>query len=71
MAPFGSDRLSFPLLRQPTEETSKPGSVDVGGVADDLTLTEATELLDWLEGHGIVAREVEVNEAGLMTVRWG
>jgi len=38
--------------------------------AADLTLEEATELLDWLEGHGVRADEVVLTENGRVTVRW-
>jgi hypothetical protein len=70
MALSGTERLPFTTSRPSTEETPHACPMDVDGVADDLTLTEATELLDWLEGHGIAAREVHINEAGRMTVRW-
>jgi hypothetical protein len=39
-------------------------------VAEHLTVTEASELLDWLEGHGIEPSEVSVDSEGRMTVRW-
>ena len=38
--------------------------------AADLTLSDARDLLDWLEGNGLHALEVEVTPAGRMTVRW-
>lgn len=38
--------------------------------APDLSLTDATELLDWLEGNGLRAFDVELTPAGRMTVRW-
>jgi hypothetical protein len=38
--------------------------------AAELSLTEATELLDWLEGNGIHALDVELTASGRMTVRW-
>jgi len=41
------------------------------GLAECLSLTEATELLDWLEGHGIRAEEVQLTDDGKMTIRWG
>lgn len=41
------------------------------GIAENLTLAEATELLDWLEGHGIHATDVCLDADGRLTVRWG
>ena len=63
MALSTSDRLTPPA---PDETMSVPT-----GVAENLSLTEATELLDWLEGHGIRADEVRMTEDGKMTIRWG
>jgi hypothetical protein len=63
MALSTSDRLPSPA---PDETTSVPS-----GIAENLTLAEATELLDWLEGHGIRAEEVRLTDDGKMTIRWG
>ena len=41
------------------------------GIGEHLTIAEATELLDWLEGHGIRAKDVSLDTDGLLTVRWG
>jgi hypothetical protein len=38
--------------------------------ADRLSLTDASDLLDWLENHGIAAREVVCDAEGLMSIRW-
>ena len=38
--------------------------------AEHLTITEARDLLDWLQGHGIAAHEVKLEADGTMTVRW-
>jgi hypothetical protein len=38
--------------------------------AGNLTITEARDLLDWLEAHGIRASEVSADPAGKMIVRW-
>ena len=56
----------------PTEEASQPGLVDVRWRSrrPDADRGHAT-LLDWLEGHGIAPAKSKLNEAGLMTVRWG
>jgi hypothetical protein len=39
-------------------------------VVEHLTVVEAGELLDWLEGHGIQARDVAIEPDGYMSVRW-
>jgi hypothetical protein len=70
MTPSSTDHLPYPLSALPAHE-APPGVAVAGGIAEDLTLTEATELLDWLEGHGIRAQEVQLNELGRMTIRWG
>lgn len=62
MALSTSDRLTPPV---PVETMSVPT-----GVAENLSLTEATELLDWLEGHGIRAEDVQLTDDGKMTIRW-
>jgi hypothetical protein len=46
---------------------SRPGSVQEAG---NLSLTEATDLLDWLENHQIRPSDVEMDSAGRLTVRW-
>jgi hypothetical protein len=38
--------------------------------ATDLSLTDARDLLDWLEGNGLHTLDVELTPAGRMTVRW-
>jgi hypothetical protein len=38
--------------------------------AEHLPIAAARDLLDWLEGHGIRAQEVIVEDDGTMTVRW-
>jgi hypothetical protein len=57
--------------------TIRPGipEADGGGVvtereAADLSLSDARDLLDWLEGNGLQASDVEMTPAGRMTVRW-
>jgi hypothetical protein len=49
-----------------SSETAEPAP----GLAEHLTLTEAADLLDWLEGHGIEAQEVSLDIAGRLTIRW-
>lgn len=38
--------------------------------AEHLSLTQAEDLLDWLEGHGIAAQDVQLDAEGRMSVRW-
>ena len=38
--------------------------------AEHLTVTEARDLLDWLEGQGARPTEVSVQADGYMSVRW-
>jgi len=38
--------------------------------AANLTVTQARDLLDWLEAHGVRASEVKADPAGKMIVRW-
>ena len=38
--------------------------------ADHLPISGARDLLDWLEGQGIAAEQVVVEDDGTMTVRW-
>ena len=70
MTPSSTDHLPYALPSVPAH-AAQTGVAVTGGIAEDLTLTEATELLDWLEGHGIRAQEVQLNEVGRMTIRWG
>ena len=38
--------------------------------AENLSLREAADLLDWLEGHKIRPLKVEMTAEGRVTVRW-
>ena len=38
--------------------------------AEHLTITQARDLLDWLQGQGIRAHEVKLEPDGTMTVLW-
>lgn len=38
--------------------------------SDHLTVRQAEDLLDWLEGHGVSSREVHLEADGLLTVSW-
>jgi hypothetical protein len=65
----------FPPVRvtiRPATADSLPGAGHSPSIheAADLSLSEATELLDWLENHQIDASQVEMDPAGRVTVRW-
>lgn len=63
MAPSHPDRWS----RLDPDLFGDPGE---GRMVGGLSVTEAGELLDWLEGHGIRDREVQITPDGRMAVRW-
>ena len=63
----------------PVHVTTKPATVDATAgesreasihEAVNLSLAEATDLLDWLQNHQIRPADVEMDSAGRMTVRW-
>ena len=39
-------------------------------LVEDLTIAQATDLLDWLEGHNIHASDVRLEDSGRMSVAW-
>jgi len=52
---------------------SDPASVPAAApmqTAEHLSITEARDLLDWLQNRGIRAHEVTLEPDGKMTVRW-
>lgn len=49
---------------------SSPHDFEPAGEMTNLTFAEATELLDLLERRGVQGADVEISEAGLVTVRW-
>jgi hypothetical protein len=51
-------------------EASRAEGLGCVRVADHLSVSEASDLLDWLEGHGIKPREVSVDSDGRMSVHW-
>jgi hypothetical protein len=56
----------------PETHPPQPTEAETAGdkVAENLTVSEARDLLDWLEGHGIRASEVDTDAAGRITIRW-
>jgi hypothetical protein len=67
-----STHRSWPLsgINRPSNEADRSDRAPGPCEATDLTLEEATDLLDWLEGHGVRADEVVLTENGRVTVRW-
>ena len=55
-----------PPVSKPAPAPTPP----VANVAENLTIAEARDLLDWLEGQGIQAQDVTLGADGKMTVRW-
>jgi hypothetical protein len=39
-------------------------------IVQDLTIAEARELLDWLEGHAVESTRLELDQNGHVTIRW-
>ncbi|HKB00919.1 MAG TPA: hypothetical protein VKD90_01810 [Gemmataceae bacterium] len=59
--------ISKPATVDPASGESRGGSVQE---APNLSLAEATDLLDWLENHQIRPSDVEMDSSGRLTVRW-
>ena len=55
-----------PPVGEPVPATSPPPLQ----AAEHLTITQARDLLDWLQGQGIRAHDVALEPDGTMTVRW-
>jgi hypothetical protein len=49
---------------------TEPNTGPIWRNAFELSFTEATNLLDWLEAHGVKRREVMLEKSGMITVRW-
>jgi hypothetical protein len=54
------------------ETTTRPEAATVPGVrvVSGLTFDKARDLLDWLEANGVQKADAEVEDSGLVTVRW-
>jgi hypothetical protein len=59
--------ITKPATADPSDGEGQPASVQE---AASLSLSEATDLLDWLENHEIRPSNVEMDSAGRVTVRW-
>lgn len=62
------------IQSQPNRSTTRAihgQAATIAGSADDLTLAEATDLLDWLEQRQMPTREVVVGPDCRVSVRWG
>lgn len=59
-----------PSAHEPPVSEPVPAPAPAMHAAEHLTIAEARDLLDWLQGHGIRAHEVTLEPDGKMTVRW-
>ena len=59
-----------PVNEPPVSEPAPAPPATPMQAAEHLSIAEARDLLDWLEGHGIKSREVTLEADGTMTVRW-
>jgi hypothetical protein len=59
LRPADSDALS---VESPPNSSSQ--------TVEGLTIAQARELLDWLEGHNIRTSDVRLDDSGRMTVAW-
>jgi hypothetical protein len=68
-------RLFSPRVRSwnplPPKAKGQNTSPPIGGRVDSLTLTDATELLDFLERGNVESPQVSINSDGFFAVRWG
>ena len=55
-----------PPVREPVPASTPPAHQ----VAEHLSISEARDLLDWLQARGVRAEEVKLDPDGTMTVRW-
>jgi hypothetical protein len=39
-------------------------------IATELTFQQATDLLDWLEVHGLQSHDITTTKTGHLTIRW-
>jgi len=59
--------ITKPAATDPSIRGAEPGPTQE---AENLSLAEATELLDWLENHHIHPSHFEMDLSGRVTVRW-
>ena len=62
--------MSPPAQEPPVSEPVPASPVPAMQAAEHLTIAEARDLLDWLQGRGVRAHEVKLEPDGTMTVRW-
>jgi hypothetical protein len=72
MIPLSPNFPPVRVITKPAAADEASGESEAGSVheAGDLSLSDATDLLDWLENHQIRPSNVEMDSAGRMTVRW-
>lgn len=54
----------------PVSEPASAAPAPPMRTAEHLSIAEARDLLDWLQGQGIRAHEVKLDADGKMTIRW-
>jgi hypothetical protein len=62
--------MSQPAHQPPVGEPVPASTPAPLRAAEHLTISQARDLLDWLQGQGISAHEVTLEPDGTMTVRW-
>lgn len=70
MSLFIPERLERSAFPRPSVEESSAKHPERLRVQEHLTFTEASDLLDSLEAHGIESMDVQIEENGEVTVRW-
>jgi hypothetical protein len=72
MIPLSNNFPPVRVMTKPAPADSPSGQTNPAPVqeAAGLSLTEATELLDWLENHRIRPTDLQMDSEGRMTIRW-
>ena len=63
------NRFALPKTSPQAVSVERPANGS-SEIAEGLTIAQATELLDWLEGHNILASDVRLDDTGRMSVAW-
>jgi hypothetical protein len=61
--------MTPPARQSPASDPAAPPAPAIN-VAEHLSIADARDLLDWLQGQGIEPHEVTLEPDGKMTVRW-
>jgi hypothetical protein len=70
--PFSKNFPPVRVVTKPARTDPSAGETEQGPTheAENLSLAEATDLLDWLENHQIRPSRVEMDSSGRVTVCW-